>query len=195
MSGKETSVWKTHVAVSLIRGNLGGSHCVPYFILFRAAPRMSIKAVRSPNPVKRNNRIDLAGSSLEITPYAHVFVGQFLTSSIRQLHALPHTFNLVLYLVTGLNIHQQCGSRLIDCCDCSSACRCVCFIQCNINNELFWTRFYRSDDRILVGPKTDPPRRALTVRNKMCAFWKCPECQSKNAMSGSGNSCKFTVNC
>ena len=39
----------------------------------------------------------------------------------------------------------------------------VCFIQRNINNEPFWTRLYRGGDKILVGLKTDSPRRALTV--------------------------------
>ena len=38
----------------------------------------------------------------------------------------------------------------------------VCFTQ-RKNNEPFWTRLYRGGDKILVGPRTDPPRRTLTV--------------------------------
>ena len=46
-------------------------------------------------------------------------------------------------------------------------------IQLNTDNEPYWTRFYWSDDKILLGSKTDPPKRAHTVRLeeiKMCMY-------------------------
>ena len=52
----------------------------------------------------------------------------------------------------------------------------VCFIQRNINNEPFWTRLYRGGDKMLVGLKTDSPRRAygtwylLNVNKGMTVF-------------------------